>query len=114
MHPHAAGGEHPRQPPPTGGGYGAADINPLTPGSERRPIITSAILGRFRVLRVLPPGATEDTDGVRGWKVPDAYGNVFEYRRLNQPVPCKGAQGLWKPPVEVEMEIANVGFEVTP
>jgi hypothetical protein len=94
--------------------FGAAEINPLTPGSERRPIITSAILGRFRVLRVLPPGLTEICDGVRGWKVLDSYGNVFEYRRLNQPIPCKGAQGLWKPPVEVQMEIANVGFEVTP
>ena len=93
--------------------FGAAEINPLTPGSVRRPIVTSAILGRFRVLRVLPPGVVEDTEGVRGWKVPDSYGNVFEYQRLNQPIPCKGAQGLWRLPVEVEMEIANVGFEVT-
>lgn len=93
--------------------FGAADRNPLTPGTVRRPIVTGAILGRFRVLRVLPPGVVEDTDGVRGWKVPDSYGNVFEYQRLNQPIPCKGAQGLWRLPVEVEMEIANVGFEVT-
>ena len=81
--------------------------------TERRPIVTSAILGRFRVLRVLPPGVVEDTDGVRGWKVPKDYGNVFEYQRLNRPVLCKGKQGLWRPSKEVETEIANVGFEVT-
>ena len=78
-----------------------------------RPIVTSAILGRFRVSHAIPPGLTEICDGVRGWKVLDSYGNVFQYQRLNQPVPCKGAQGLWRLPLAVEMEIANVGFEVT-
>ena len=90
--------------------FGVADRNLLMEGTVRRPIVTSAILGKFRVLRVLPPGVVEDTDGVRGWKVPDAFGNVFEYRRLNQPVLCKGAQGLWRPPEAVEMEITNVGW----
>jgi len=91
--------------------YGIGDKCPLKEGCSRRPIVTSAILGKFRVLRVLPPGVVEDTDGVRGWKVPGDHGNVFEYRRLNQPIPCKGAQGLWRPPEAVEMEIANVGWE---
>ena len=92
--------------------FGSLERAPVAmEGTVRRPIVTSAILGKFRVLRVLPPGVVEDTDGVRGWKVPDAYGNVFEYRRLNQPIPCKGAQGLWRPPEAVEMEIANVGWE---
>ena len=92
--------------------FGDMDDRKAADGITRRPIVTSAILGMFRVLRVLSPYVSENTDGVRGWKVPDAYGNVFEYRRLNQPIPCKGAQGLWKLPEEAEMEIANVGFEV--
>lgn len=94
--------------------FGALERVPIALShAERRPIITSAILGKFRVLRVLSPGVVEDTDGVRGWKVADSYGNVFEYQRLNQPVPCKGAPGLWRLPLAVEMEVANVGFEVT-
>jgi hypothetical protein len=92
--------------------YGIGDKCPLKEGCVRRPIVTSAILGMFRVNRVLLPGEVDEADGVRGWKVPESYGNVFEYRRLNQPIPCKGAQGLWRPSEAVEMEIANVGFEV--
>ena len=93
--------------------YGACLASPVLEQYSRRPIVTSAILGRFRVSHAIPPGLTEICDGVRCWKVLDSYGNVFQYQRLNQPVPCKGAQGLWRLPVEVEMEIANVGFEVT-
>jgi hypothetical protein len=73
----------------------------LRPPMEARPIVTSALLGAFRVLRVLAPGETEDTPGIRGWKVPDAYGWVFEYRPLSAPIlGVNGAQGFWRVPDE--------------
>jgi hypothetical protein len=78
--------------------------------AERRPIVTSALLGRFRVLRHVEPWKAGEGDGVAGWKVPGEIGNVFEYQALNQPIPCTGKQGLWIVPKMQDMEIANVGF----
>ena len=58
---------------------------------------TSTILGLFRVTRHDQPGRGD----LDGWRVPDLVGNVFEYRPLPTPVPCKGAQGLWTVPEDV-------------
>lgn len=62
------------------------------------PIRTSAILGLFRVTRHDGPGRGD----LGGWRVPDAVGNVLEYQPLTTPIPCKGAQGLWTVPADVE------------
>lgn len=69
---------------------------PNRPDVEIRPIRTSAIIGLIRVVRVLRPGEEGDEPGVRGWKVPDAYGWVFHYRPLKSPVSAAGKQKLWK------------------
>lgn len=61
------------------------------------PIRTSAIVGLFRVTRNDQPGRGD----LEGWRVPDAVGNVLDYRPLTSPVPCKGAQGLWTVPPDV-------------
>lgn len=68
---------------------------PVKP-ERARPIRTSAIIGLIRVVRVLRPGEEGDEPGVRGWKVPDAYGWVFHYRPLKSPVSAAGKQKLWK------------------
>ena len=53
---------------------------------------TSAILGVFRVIRTEPPNRGD----LRGWRVPEQVGNVFEYRPFPAPIlGVKGAQGLW-------------------
>lgn len=59
---------------------------------------TSSILGLFRVTRHDGPGRGD----LGGWRVPDAVGNVLDYQPLTTPVPCKGAQGLWTVPADVE------------
>lgn len=67
-----------------------------------RPIVTSAIVGLARLTRTWAPGVWETnrdlraTGGVFGWKVPDAWGWQFDYLSLREPVPCKGAQGIWQ------------------
>jgi hypothetical protein len=72
-----------------------APVPPFPP----TPIVTSGILGAFRILRVIPPGETQRAPGVTGWKVRDAYGWVFEYRRLPAPIlNVSGAQGFWRVP----------------
>lgn len=75
---------------------------------DKADIVTSAILGAFRVIAADAPN-TGDLDG---WRVPDAYGNRFEYRPLARSVPCKGAQGLWTVPPDVVAEMKRVGARV--
>lgn len=58
---------------------------------------TSAIVGLFCITRNDQPGRGD----LGGWRVPDAVGNVLNYRPLTSPVPCKGAQGLWTVPPDV-------------
>lgn len=70
-----------------------------------KPIVTRAITGLIRVTHISAPGSQTQAHGVYGWKVPDAIGWVFEYRRLPTPVPCKGAQGLWTVDVATEEAI---------
>lgn len=69
-------------------------------------MLTSSLLGAFRVVRHDAPGCGDLT----GWRVPDQVGNVFEYRPLVRPVACKGAQGLWTIPADVRerMEASDV------
>mgnify|MGYP001611414700 FL=1 len=57
--------------------------------------MTRAIIGLFRVTELVRPGRTLPRPGVSGWKVPEAWGWVFDYVPLTEPVPCQGAQGLW-------------------
>lgn len=73
---------------------GTVKLSPR-PEDNERPIVTSAILGLFRVKSILPPGQASDADGIRGWKIPEACGWVLDYRRLPEPIPCSGAQGFW-------------------
>ncbi len=70
------------------------DYTGKRPHNPMTPIVTSAIVGAFRVTRVLRPGETSDEDGIRGWKVPDAFGWVFDWRPC-PPIPCGGKQGIW-------------------
>jgi hypothetical protein len=72
-----------------------------TPGG----IVTSAMLGAIRVVGVDPPGSGD----LRGFRVPSAFGNRFEFRALARPVPCRGAQGLWSIPADVLAEMRRVG-----
>ena len=71
------------------------------------PIPTSAIVGLFRVTRHDAP----NTGDLGGWRVFDAVANRIDYRPLTEPVPCKGAQGLWTVPPDVA---ALVRARVTP
>lgn len=65
----------------------------------KHPIIRSAITGLIRVTEHLPPGT-------RGpWKAPASIGNVFDYRPLREPIPWKGAQGLWTVPEDVAARV---------
>jgi len=64
-----------------------------------RPIIRSAITGLFRVTEHRAPGTTG------AWKAPASIGNVFDYRPLREPIPCKGAQGLWTVPEDVAARV---------
>ena len=69
------------------------------------PVVCSAILGAFRVTYASPPGV----GFLDGWRVPDAVGNVLEYRPLARPIPCKGAQGLWTVPPAIVAEMKAIG-----
>jgi len=93
------------------GAWGAATALSTSGGMIMRPIVTSAIIGIFKVTRYLRPGETDESDGLRGWKVPDQIGNVFEYKRLNKPVPCDGKQGLWQVPADILAKCHEVGTE---
>lgn len=64
------------------------------------PILTSHILGAFRVTHHDMPFKGD----ISGWRVLHQVGNVFDYRPLATPVPCKGAQGLWHVPDEVRAQ----------
>lgn len=63
--------------------------------------LNSMIHGLFRV-NIYAMGAPG------GWHVPGQIGNCFEYLPLAEPVPCKGAQGLWTVPADVveQMRVA--------
>lgn len=76
--------------------------DPSAPAETCNPILTSHILGAFRVTRHDAPYHGDTS----GWRVPDQVGNVFEYRPLAAPVPCKGAQGLWRVPEEIRALLA--------
>lgn len=91
------------------GSWGVATQLQTGNAGIQRPIITSAILGLFRVTRYVLPGESDESDGVRGWKVPDQIGNVFEYARLREPVRCKGAQGLWQVPTDILDKCREIG-----
>jgi hypothetical protein len=95
------------------GTWGSCNENGIVPpNSIRRPIVTSAIIGLFRVTRYVGPGDNRPLpDGVRGWKVSDAVGNVFEYKRLNKPVSCDGHQKLWTLPDNILARCREVGTE---
>lgn len=71
---------------------------------------TSALVGAFRVLAADPPGVGD----LGGWRVPEAYGNRFEFRRLGRPIPVKGAQGLWTIPLDVLAEARMIGPSPSP
>lgn len=71
-------------------------------GAGEHPIICSAILGLFRVTEHRAPGTTGP------WKDPASIGNVIDYRPLREPVPCKGAQGLWTVPEDVAARVWEV------
>lgn len=60
-------------------------------------IARSCLLGHFRV-------TDYDRSGL-GWAVPGQIGNVLEYVPFAEPVPCKGAQGLWRVPEDVMAKI---------
>lgn len=60
-----------------------------------------AILGVFRVTAHLRSSADP-------WHVPGEIGNRFDYRPLREPVPCKGAQGLWTVPEDVAARVWEV------
>lgn len=72
---------------------------------ETRPIQTSAIVGLFRVTAHLR--SSRDP-----WHVPGQIGNRFEYVPLATPVPCKGAQGLWRVPPDVAAKVLEQVPEV--
>lgn len=94
------------------GSWGVATALSVHDGLIMRPIVTSAIIGLFRVTRYVEPGDNRPLpDGIRGWKVPDAVGNVFEYKRLNSPVPCVGHQKLWTLPDNILARCREVGTE---
>lgn len=74
-----------------------------------------AIVGVARLIGFIAPngGITSTPDRVAlcagltvvgaAWYNPGSYGWIFDERRpLATPVPCKGAQGLWRLPDEVE------------
>lgn len=84
--------------------------NDFTRGAEvvtisRAALTTSAMLGAFRVTRVDAPGHGD----LGGFRVPDAFGNLFELLPLARPVPCPGAQGLWTIPADVLAQMLEVG-----
>lgn len=62
------------------------------------PIVRSAVVGLLRIESVLRPGEEPQTIGIKGWRVPDAWGWVCDFWPLATPVACDGHQGLW--PVE--------------
>lgn len=78
--------------------------DPRCTAEDANPVHISAILGLFRV-----------TDHLRSssdpWHVPGQIGNVFDYRPLREPIPCKGAQGLWTVPEDVAARVLD-GVEV--
>ena len=62
-------------------------------------IVTSAIVAVMRVTSVSRPG----TDGP--WRFPAQWGWHVEVVPLPDPVPCKGAQGLWRVPDDVAARV---------
>lgn len=61
--------------------------------------LTSMIHGLFRVR-----GYVTGDNG--SWHVPGQVGNVLDYVPLAEPIPCKGAQGLWTVPADVVERMA--------
>lgn len=72
---------------------------------NRANVVTSAMLGAFRVTQADAPGVGD----LDGWRVYDAWGNLFEWLPLARPVPCRGAQGLWTIPADVLAQMREVG-----
>jgi hypothetical protein len=64
-------------------------------------MVTSAIVGLFRVVERIPPGDV----ALPSWKVPQQIGNRFDYHPLPTPIPCRGAQGLWTVLEDIERQI---------
>lgn len=77
--------------------------------TQEPPFITSAIIGIAKIVNVFDVNEESDIPGVHGWKQPNVYGWRFEYRRLNEPVPCSGSQGLWMLPKAIEERCKQVG-----
>lgn len=69
-------------------------------------IVTSAIVAVIRITCVDPPGIGGP------WRFVDQFGWYVEVRPLPEPIPCKGAQGLWTVPDAVTSRIAGMLPEV--
>lgn len=67
------------------------------------PVQTSAIVGLFRVT------AHHGRYAMKPWQASGFVGNAFDFRPLHEPVPCKGAQGLWRVPADVAEKCRVVG-----
>ena len=67
------------------------------------PIRTSAIVGLFRVTN------HHRLYDMRPWQASGFVGNAFDFHPLREPVPCKGAQGLWTVPADVAETCRTLG-----
>lgn len=68
-------------------------------------IVTSAIVALHRVVRFVAPGIGGP------WRFPDRFGWYVEVLPLAEPVPCKGAQGLWRVPDDVAARVWELAPE---
>jgi hypothetical protein len=50
-----------------------------------------------------------DRNQLTGWDVPGCWHwRLSDVRVLEQPIPCKGALGLWEPNEEIQRQLAEV------
>ncbi len=71
------------------------------------------IVGRFRIVEVVPPrdpravGDLRVLPPPRRWHFPDQFGFVVRDARAVPFVPCKGALGFWRVPTDVLEQLAR-------
>ena len=63
-------------------------------------VATSAIVALVKIGSVLPPGVEYD------WKITNSAAlRLSRVLALTKPIPCKGRQGLWVPPPEIQAQL---------
>lgn len=92
---------------------GAAFVERLWPGINATPVAEEGIVGLARVVEIADVDkihaiGTPEYVAARPWASGPECWVLADVRALAEPIPCRGAQGLWRVPPAVETYLRNL------